>query len=207
MAGSNIDAPFGLRPHNLLGGAANSNGLTSYLVQVNGTAGSSSSIFQGDMVIPLTNGLVDVSAADGGSVAILGVMAGCQYVNTAGETVFDNHYPGTSSLKSNSEARVFVYDNPHQVYEVKADASLTNIATATALIHSNAEGTGFGSENGSTGISIGEVSVASAGATTATDNFRIVGIKDPFDEIDVTSAGVTLLVKLNLPFHTATTGL
>ena len=207
MAGTNIDAPFGLRPHNLLGGAANSTGLTSYLVQVNGTAGSSSAIFQGDMVIPLTNGLVDVSAADGGSVAILGVMAGCQFVNTDGETVFTNNYPGTSSLKSNSEARVFVYDNPHQVYEVKADASLTKIATATALIHSNAEGTGFGSQNGSTGISIGEVSVASAGATTATDNFRIVGIKDSFDEIDVASAGVTLLVKLNLPFHTATTGL
>jgi len=110
-------------------------------------------------------------------------------------------------LQSNSEARVFVYDNPHQVYEVKADASLTDIATATALIHSNAEGVNFGSQNGSTGISIGEVSVATAGATTATDNFRIVGIKDPFDEIDVASAGVTLLVKLNLPFHTATTGL
>jgi len=207
MAGTNLDAPFGLRPYNLLGGAANSNGLTSYLVQVNGTAGSSSAIYQGDMVIPLTNGLVDVSAADGGSVAILGVMAGCQYVNTSGETVFANNYPGTASLKSNTEARVFVYDNPHQVYEIQGDATLTNIATATALIHSNAEGTGFGSENGSTGNSIGELSVASAGATTATDNFRIVGIKDSFDEIDVTAAGVVFLVKLNLPFHTATTGL
>jgi hypothetical protein len=49
--------------------------------------------------------------------------------------------------------------------------------------------------------------VASAGATTATDNFRIIGIKDDFEDIDVTSAGVIFLVKLNLPFHTATTGL
>lgn len=207
MAGSNIDGPFGLRPHNLLGSAANSNGLTSYLVQVSATAGSSSAIYQGDMVIPLTNGLVDVSAADGGSVAILGVMGGCEYVALDGTPTFSNHYPGTASLKANTEARVFVYDNPHQVYEIQADATLTNIATATALIHSNAEGTGFGSENGSTGNSIGELSVASAGATTATDNFRIVGIKDSFDEIDVTAAGVVFLVKLNLPFHTATTGL
>jgi hypothetical protein len=45
MAGSNIDGPFGLRPHNLLGSAANSNGLTSYLVQVSATAGSSSAIY------------------------------------------------------------------------------------------------------------------------------------------------------------------
>ena len=91
MAGTNLDAPFGLRPYNLLGGAANSTGLTSYLVQVNGTAGSSSAIYQGDMVIPLTNGLVDVSAADGGSVAILGVMAGCEYTALDGTPKFDNN--------------------------------------------------------------------------------------------------------------------
>ena len=58
---TNIDAPFGLRPHNLLGSAPNSMGLTKYKVQTAATAGSSSQIFQGDMVIPLTNGLVDVS--------------------------------------------------------------------------------------------------------------------------------------------------
>ena len=204
---ANTDSPFGLRPHNKLGSTPNGNGLTSYKVQINGTAGSSSSIFQGDMVIPLTNGLVDVSAADGGSVAILGVMGGCEYIALDGTPTFSNHYPGTASLRSGTEARVFVYDNPHQVYEIQGDATLTNIATATALIHGNAEGTGFGSENGSTGNSIGELSVASAGATTATDNFRVVGIKDSFDEIDVTAAGVVFLVKLNLPFHTATTGL
>ena len=202
---ANTDSAFGLRPHNLLGSATNSNGLTPYKVQINGVAGSSSAIYQGDMVIPLTNGLVDVSAADGGSVAILGVMAGCQYTDLNGKPVFDNNYPGTSSLKSGTEATVFVYDDPFQVYEVQCDASLTNLATATALIHSNAEGTGFGSENAN-GISSGEISVASAGATTATDNFRIVGFKD-VEGIDYASAGVVALVKLNLPFHTATTGL
>ena len=202
---ANTDSPFGLRPHNKLGSTPNGNGLTAYKVQIAGVAGSSSSIFQGDLVIPLTNGLVDVSAADGGSVAILGVMAGCQYTDLNGKPVFDNNYPGTSSLKSGTEATVFVYDDPFQVYEVQCDASLTNLATATALIHSNAEGTGFGSEQAN-GISSGEISVASAGATTATDNFRIVGFKD-VEGIDYTSAGVVALVKLNLPFHTATTGL
>lgn len=204
---TNIDAPFGLRPHNLLGSAPNSMGLTKYKVQTAATTGSSSAIYQGDMVIPLTNGLVDVSAADGGSVAILGVMNGCEYIDLNGKPVFSNYYPGTSSIKSGTEASVFVYDNPHQVFEIQADASLTNAATAQALVHSNAEGTGFGSQNGSTGKSIGELSVASAGAATATDNFRIIGIKDDFEDISVTTAGVIMLVKLNLPFHTATTGL
>jgi len=202
---TNIDAPFGLRPHNLLGSAPNSNGLTKYKVQTAATAGSSSQIFQGDMVIPLSNGLVDVSAADGGSVAILGVMNGCEYIDLNGKPRFDNHYPGTASIKSGTEATVHVFDNPNQVYEIQADASLTNAATAQSAVHSNAEGTGFGSENGSTGKSIGELAVSTI-ATTASDNFRIIGIKDDFNDIDVTSAGVIFLVKLNLPFHTSTTG-
>ena len=202
---ANTDSPFGLRPHNKLGSTPNGNGLTPYKVQIPGTAGSSSAIYQGDMVIPLTNGLVDVSAADGGSVAILGVMAGCQYTDLSGKPVFTNQYPGTSSLKSGTEATVFVYDDPAQVYEVNCDATLTNLVTATALIHSNAEGAGFGSETAN-GISSGEISVASAGATTATDNFRIVGFKD-VPSIDYAAAGVVALVKLNLPFHVATTGL
>jgi len=202
---ANTDSPFGLRPHNKLGSAPNSNGMTPYKVQINGVAGSSSAIYQGDMVIPLTNGLVDVSAADGGSVAILGVMAGCEYIALDGTPTFSNHYPGTSTLKSGTEATVFVYDDPTQVYEVQCDATLTNLATATALIHSNAEGAGFGSETAN-GISSGELSVASAGATTATDNFRIIGFKDVAD-IDYAAAGVVALVKLNLPFHLATTGL
>jgi len=202
---ANIDSPFGLRPHNKLGSAPNSNGMTPYKVQINGVAGSSSAIYQGDMVIPLTNGLVDVSAADGGSVAILGVMAGCEYIALDGTPTFSNHYPGTSTLKSGTEATVFVYDDPTQVYEVQCDATLTNLATATALIHSNAEGAGFGSETAN-GISSGELSVASAGATTNTDNFRIIGFKDVAD-IDYAAAGVVALVKLNLPFHLATTGL
>ena len=202
---ANTDSPFGLRPHNKLGSAPNSNGMTPYKVQINGVAGSSSAIYQGDMVIPLTNGLVDVSAADGGSVAILGVMAGCEYIALDGTPTFSNHYPGTSTLKSGTEATVFVYDDPTQVYEVQCDATLTNLATATALIHSNAEGAGFGSETAN-GISSGELSVASAGATTATDNFRIVGFKD-VEGIDYAAAGVVALVKLNLPFHLATTGL
>ena len=203
---ANIDSPFGLRPHNKIGSTPNGNGLTPYKVQIPGVAGSSSAIYQGDMVIPLTNGLVDVSAADGGSVAILGVMNGCQYVNLQGETVFDNNYPGTASLKSGTEATVFVHDDPFNVYEINCDASLTNLATATALIHSNAEGATFGSQVGSTGISAGELLVSSAGATTATDNFRIVGFKD-VPGIDYGSAGVVALVKLNLSFHLATTGL
>mgnify|MGYP003637056348 FL=1 len=159
------------------------------------------------MVIPLTNGLVDVGAADGGSVAILGVMAGCEYIDLTGKPVYNNYYPGTAAIKSSTEATVFLYDNPFQVYEIQGDATLTNIATAQALVHSNGEGAGFGSTTGNSNISTGELSVTTAGATTATDNFRIIGLKDSYNDIDVTAAGVRFLVKLTLPFHLDSTGL
>ena len=42
---ANIDSPFGLRPHNKLGSAPNSNGMTPYKVQINGVAGSSAIYF------------------------------------------------------------------------------------------------------------------------------------------------------------------
>ena len=104
---ANTDSPFGLRPHNKLGSAPNGNGLTAYKVQIAGVAGSASAIYQGDMVIPLTNGLVDVSAADGGSVAILGVMAGCQYTNLKGKPVFDKKI-NRVSVKIHKEMNKFV---------------------------------------------------------------------------------------------------
>ena len=109
---TNIDAPFGLRPHNMLGSAPNSNGLTKYKVQTAATAGSSSQIFQGDMVIPLTNGLVDVSAADGGGVAILGVMNGCEYIDLDGKPRFDNHYPGTASIRTKHTCLLYTSPSP-----------------------------------------------------------------------------------------------
>ena len=36
---------------------------------------------------------------------------------------------------------------------------------------------------------------------------KSIGIKDDFNDIDVTSAGVILLVKLNVHFHLTATGL
>jgi hypothetical protein len=213
MGTTTVDAPFGLRPHSILGSAPNSMGTRPYVVQSSGTAGSNSAIYQGDIVKALTNGLVDVCGSDGdtGNTAAIGVMAGCEYINNNGEPVFDNNYPGAASVKDNTQAIVHVYDNPFQIFEIQCDASLTNNATGTALIFSNAEGTGFGSQTGTTGISTGEISVASAGATTADDAFRIVGFKDHLDNLlgsdDLTTAGVIALVTLQAHAYLQTTGL
>ena len=67
---ANIDAAFGLRPYNMLGEGVNSNGIQKFKIQLAGTAGTSSVIYQGTPVIPLANGLIDiVGAAAGGALA------------------------------------------------------------------------------------------------------------------------------------------
>ena len=198
------DAPFGLRPHNLIGNSPNSNGLTRYMVQSTVTAGSSSAIFQGDLVLPLENGLVGVEDGAGTETNLtIGVMAGCEYINNNGEPVFDNNYPGAASVKDNTYAYIFVYDNPMQIFEIQGDGPAsggTSRANLEGMIHGNAQGTGFGSQTGSTGISTGELDASTGDDTTATDIFQVVGIKNLENLTDAeitTGTGIIYLVRIN----------
>ena len=82
---ANKDAAFGLRPYKMLGAGANTNGIVKFKIQLTGTAGTSSVIYQGTPVIPLANGLIDiVGAAAGGTVPLLGAFIGCEYTDTNG---------------------------------------------------------------------------------------------------------------------------
>tara|TARA_R100000234_G_C4929260_1_gene147720 strand:+ start:124 stop:696 length:573 start_codon:yes stop_codon:yes gene_type:complete len=179
-------------------------GTTRYLVQTTATAGSSSRINQGDLVLALANGLVDIEDGAGTNVNnIIGVMAGCEYTNTSGEPVFDNAYPGTSSLKSGTVAYVHVYDNPMQIFEIQGDGTPsagTGLANYESLVHAAGMGTGFGGA-GVNGISTGEFDVSTGEEVTATtDVFRIIGIKNYENltaEDRTAGAGIIYLVKIN----------
>ena len=83
---ANIDAAFGLRPYKMLGAGTNSNGVMTFDIQTTGTAGTSSTIYEGTPVIPLANGLLDiVGAAAGGTVPLLGAFIGCKYTDLNGD--------------------------------------------------------------------------------------------------------------------------
>ena len=206
---ANVSA-FGLRPARKMGGNPENSSTTRYPLQLatgdgTGIAGLSASIFQGDMVIPLNTGLLGNSAADGGSVDLIGVFNGCEYIDLDGKPRFSNHWPGAASVKDDTDAWGFVYDDPMQIFEIATDASITDRATAYAATFANAEGASFASGTASTGISTGALAVSTI-AETATDNFRIVGVKDDANP-DYTAAGVILLVRLNLPAIEDATGI
>ncbi len=200
---ANTNGAFGLRPIGVVGQAANTTGATEYRI----ASGNTNAIFQGSPVIPLSTGFIDiVGAAAGGSVGLVGVFWGCEYVSsTTGEKIFSNYWPG-SGADSNHPVKAFVYDNPMQTFVIASDASLTNEAAARAHVFANANFAAGASGSTTTGISSGKLGVSTI-ATTAALHLRIIGIQDDVENQDFAAAGIGLIVRLNNSFNSANGGI
>lgn len=193
---ANIDAAFGLRPYNMLGAGANTNGNMTFTIQTEATAGTSSVIYQGSPVIPLANGLVDiVGNANGGTVPLLGVFLGCNYIDLNGKPIWSPKWPGTSSVMANTVATCEIAAHPDQLFLINCDA-----AAADSLIHANANLATATSGNAVSGLSTAELAVSTAN-TTNTLNLRIVGFSDQPSSDDATAAGRLAIVMLNNHFY------
>jgi len=199
---ANANGSFGLRPISKLGSNANSTGASGYtLYEI--AAGNSNAIYQGSPVIPLSTGYIDiVGAAAGGTVGLLGVFWGCEYVSsTTGETVFSNYWPG-SGADTNHPVKAFVYDDPMQLYAIASNASLTSKATLRGHVFANANFATGTSGSTTTGISSASLAVSTI-ATTNTLNLRIMGWQEDPENQDFTAAGIPVIVRLNNHFNSA----
>jgi len=194
---ANTNGAFGLRPIGVVGQGYNTNGATEYRI----AAGNTNAIFQGSPVIPLSTGFIDiVGAAAGGTVGLVGVFAGAEYVSsTTGEKIFSNFWPG-SGADTNFPVKAFVYDNPLQSFVICSDASLTSEATARGHVFANANFATAASGSTTTGISSAKLAVSTI-AVTANLNLRIMGIQDDPENSDFTAAGIPLIVRLNNSFN------
>jgi hypothetical protein len=196
---ANTNGAFGLRPIGVVGQAANTTGATEYRI----AAGNTNAIYQGSPVIPLAAGVIDiVGAAAGGTVGLVGVFWGCEYVSsTTGEKIFSNYWPG-SGADTNHPVKAFVYDNPLQSFVICSDASLTSESAARAHVFANANFATGASGSTTTGISSAKLGVSTI-ATTANLNLRIMGIQDDPENSDFTAAGIPVIVRLNNSFNSA----
>ena len=194
---ANSNGAFGLRPIGVVGQAANTTGATEYRI----AAGNTNTIFQGSPVIPLSTGFIDkVGAAAGGTVGLVGVFWGCEYVSsTTGETIFSNNWPG-SGADTNHPVKAFVYDNPLQSFVICSDASLTSEATARGHVFANANFADGAAGSSTTGISSAKLAVSTI-AVTANLNLRIMGYQDDPENSDFTAAGIPVIVRLNNSFN------
>ena len=201
---ANQESAYGLRPIGMVGSGVNSTGITEYEIASNNT----NAIFNGAIVVPLTTGYIDqAGATNGGTTQALGVLTGVMYQDsTQKKPVWLNYWPGSGgvSVDTNYPVRVYVADNPNQLFQVSSDASLTNRATAVATIFANTDlGTSARTGSTDTGASNSQASVANV-AVTATLPLRIVGIVDDAANSDFTVAGIPLKVRLNAHFNAGT---
>tara|TARA_R100000908_G_C3743568_1_gene139481 strand:+ start:125 stop:709 length:585 start_codon:yes stop_codon:yes gene_type:complete len=178
---ANKDAAFGMRPVGRVGGTPYTGGQSRYRIAANyGTA-----IFQGDMVMQVTGGTVEIHA-DGGTVPIVGVFNGCQYTDpTTGEQKFSNFYPASTNA---SDLIAFIIDDPMVVFEIQADAAfpVADLFGNFDVVYTSAGST-------TTGISGSELKV-SDGGTATTLSLKAIDISEDPENSDVASANTNVKV-------------
>ena len=178
---ANQDAAFGLRPIGRVGGTPYTGGQSRYRIAANyGTA-----IFQGDMVMQVTGGTVEIHA-DGGTVPIVGVFNGCQYTDpTTGEQKFSNFYPASTNA---SDLIAFIIDDPMVVFEIQADAAfpIADLFGNFDVVYTSAGST-------TTGISGSELKVTDGGTAT-TLSLKAIDISEDPENSDVASANTNVKV-------------
>ena len=178
---ANKDASFGLKPVRMMGGSPYSGGQSRYRIAANyGT-----SIFQGDLVMQVTGGSVEIHA-DGGTVPIVGVFNGCMYTDpTTSEQIFSNYYPASTNA---SDLIAFVHDDPNTVFEIQADDTfpVADLFGNFDIVYTNSGST-------YTGISGAELDVTT-GATATSLPLKAIDVSQDPDNSDVASANTNVLV-------------
>ena len=198
MANTNVS--FGLRPLSMLGSSYNTTGTTEYRI----AAGNTNRIYQGMPVIPTAAGVIDdLQAAAGGTVSILGVFYGCEYVSsTTGEKIFSNNWPG-SGADTNHPVKAFIYDDPNQLFVIATSnvvAGANEESEIRAAIFANIALANGNSGNNTTGISTATADLDTIAATAGLA-LRIVGIQEDAENSDFTAAGIPLIVRINNHFN------
>ena len=192
MANSNVK--FGLKPINAMGGT-NPGSTNMYFI-----ASDASAIFQGSPVqAELSGGTVQVLGnATGDTKQILGVFAGCEYVdNSTKKLKFSNTWPGSGSADTNHDIKGFVYDNPMQRFIICSDGTNTDRATAKADVFKTAEIENATSGNTTTGISTAQIDISTAEDSDPSNPLLILGIQEDVENSDHSAAGIQYIVKLN----------
>ena len=184
MAYPSVNAPYGFVPVNRLDGMAYAGAIRQFPITQAGA------MYFGDLIELDVGGIVG-TATSLTSGAKIGVFVGCQYVNTLGQTVQAQAYPGSASA---SNAVAYVVDDPNAVFKV----AVTTAGGAISFVTQAAIGTNVtalaGTPNTLSGNSGASV-LATSPAADATFPLRVIaGVP-----ATATDQGFTeIIVKINL---------
>lgn len=203
MAYPTVDAPYGLRPVNLIGGRVYSGSTRQMAI----ASGEGTSIFYGDIVVMTSAGTVsrvNTSTDTTGVTKVAGVFMGCSYINSQGQRVFSQYFPSgtTGTLDTDNMIVAFVADDPQLVMKVAVVTTAGAVSGRTRdAVGENAawiNGTG-GTDTGSTVTGDSKIGMNSVTATTTTLPLRVV---DVVQETRNASGSFTeLLVTWNTGVH------
>ena len=191
---ANMSGNFGFRPIQQVGSGYNSSGTNEYVIANN----EGSALFQGDPVILVANGAIDIGSTAGAE--LIGVFNGCFYTDpTTQKPTFSNYYPGSIAA---DDIVAYVFDDPNKQFEVKIDDS----NGGQAQVGTNANIATYSA--GSTINGISNVALDGSSFTqNAAANLRIVRLSRDVENSDYTTANANIVVKINLHSLTDSTGI
>ena len=199
MAYPTVSAPYGLKPINRVDGMPYAGAIR----QIPIAAGYATAILNG-ATVKLSGGYL-VADTSTNAATPCGVLVGCQYVNSSGQTVQGQYYPASQSTSTNP-AYAYVVDDPNALFKVAVVSSGTTITyTDRTVVGENVP---MAQNGGSTTTGDSTIGVVASGAgTTATIPLRVI---DVVPDTSVVVSGTTyyyeLLVKLNTHQYNNTTG-
>ena len=170
MAYPTIDAPYGLKPINLIGGQVFAGSTRELPI----TYGYATNIFNGDFVTLIRGNLERISVTTGVVGTLMGVFLGCSYTNPlTKQKTFSQYWPASTLA---GDAVAIVSDDPDAVFRVAMVSGTTVIASgARAMIGQNlAAVNNTGSTN--TGNSANAVLADTSIALTAALPIRVMGL-------------------------------
>ena len=185
MANRN-SAGFGLIPQGTLGSNYTNQGQSKYYIEATYTV----KMFQGTSVRNVLGYITTAQAAI--TATTCGVLNGIFYnAATTLKPTWQNHYVASTSPANSENTTAFAMDNPFQLYNVSADAALTQAQIYTTMGLTV-------TANGSTtsGQSSSELTVGTVHLTN--NQWRVMrSAEDPENE-DITAANATFVVVQNL---------
>ena len=201
MAYPTISAPYGFKAYNRFDGIPYAGATLQYPLTT-GTA-----IYNGDTVKLVAGGTISLSGATT-SGTIIGTFVGCQYVNSSGQTVQAQYYPGSGV--TNPIAYVVV--DPTAEFKVAVTTTgNTSVVTGAniTIVGCNVAQTAYTAGSTTTGDSVSAIVLPGNALGNATTlPFRVVAVVP--DTAYANATGTIfypeVLVKINNPQLTALTG-
>jgi hypothetical protein len=200
MAYPTISAPYGFKAINRVDGLPYAGATLQYPLTT-GTA-----IYNGDTVKIVAGGTISLSGATT-SGTIIGTFVGCQYVNSSGQTVQAQYYPGSGVTNPIG----YIVVDPTAAFKVAVTTTgNTSVVTgANSTIVGTNVATVYGTPSGTDGNSGSSVVLPATGAGNATTlPFRVVAVVP--DTAYANATGTLfypeVIVKINNPQLTALTG-